>query len=172
MAALPLVFAPDPRLKAKCTAVETVDDDIRSFLDDMVDTMYAEDGVGLAAPQVGVTQRMLVIDTASKDEEPNPIKMINPEIIAASDIIVEREEGCLSLPKQWSQVARPETVRVRWLDEQGEIREMDCEGLTAVCVQHEIDHLDGTLFVDHLTALKRNMILRKLKKLMKDGAPA
>ena len=172
MSVLPILFAPDPRLKKKCTAVEKIDDDIRTLLDDMVETMYAADGVGLAAPQVGALKRIIVIDTSGNDEEPNPLKMINPEIISESESIVEREEGCLSLPKQWSQVARPEFVRVRYMDEEGEIREMDCEDLTSVCVQHEIDHLEGTLFVDHITALKRNMILRKLKKLIRDEAPA
>lgn len=171
MARLPILVAPDPRLKAKAKPVEKVDDEIRKLMDDMLETMHAANGIGLAAPQVGVAKRVLVMDIAGKDEAPNPIRMANPEIVWASEDEELREEGCLSLPEQYAEVIRPTSVKVRYLDHQNEIREIEADGLLAVCVQHEMDHLDGTLFVDHLSNLKRNMILRKLQKARK-GQPA
>ena len=164
MARLPIIIAPDPRLKAKAKPVDRVDAEIRRLMDDMMETMHAANGIGLAAPQVGVLKRVLVMDIAHEDEEPNPIRMANPEIVWASDEEELREEGCLSLPEQFAEVVRPKSVRVRYLDHENEVREMECIGLQAVCVQHEMDHLQGTLFVDHISALKRNMILRKLQK--------
>jgi peptide deformylase len=164
MARLPIIVAPDPRLKVKAKAVEKVDAEIRQLMDDMMETMHAANGIGLAAPQVGVLKRVLVMDIAGEDEEPNPIRMANPEIVWASDEEELREEGCLSLPEQFAEVERPKAVRVRYLDRENEVREMECIGLQAVCVQHEMDHLQGTLFVDRISALKRNMILRKLTK--------
>lgn len=164
MARLPIIVAPDPRLKVKAKPVDKVDAEIRQLMDDMMETMHAANGIGLAAPQVGVLKRVLVMDIAHEDEEPNPIRMANPEIVWASDEEELREEGCLSLPEQFAEVVRPKAVRVRYLDHENEVREMECIGLQAVCVQHEMDHLQGTLFVDHISALKRNMILRKLQK--------
>lgn len=164
MARLPILVAPDPRLKVKAENVDKVDDDIRQLMDDMLETMYDASGIGLAAPQVGVKKRVLVMDIAREDEEPNPIRMANPEIVWASEDEHVQEEGCLSLPEQFAEVTRPTQVRVRYLDHQNEIRELEADGMLAVCVQHEMDHLDGTLFVDHLSNLKRSMILRKLTK--------
>ena len=170
MALLPIIVAPDPRLKRTAVAVEQVDDEIRQLMDDMLETMYQAPGIGLAAPQVGVLKRVIVVDVARKDEEPQPLKMANPEIVSVSDDDAAHEEGCLSLPDHFAEVVRPDSIRVRFIDHENELREIDAEGLQAVCIQHEIDHLDGILFVDHITALKRNMILRKLTKLKKEQA--
>jgi peptide deformylase len=172
MAKLEIIIAPDPRLKLKCKPVAKVDAKVARLMDDMLTTMYAAPGIGLAAPQVGVTQRIIVLDVAREDEKPAPIKMANPEIVWASDEDVTYNEGCLSLPEHYADVARPKAIRVRYLDHQNEIRELEAEGLLATCIQHEMDHLDGILFVDHITALKRNIILRKLLKAKKTGALA
>jgi peptide deformylase len=171
MAILPIIKAPDPILKKRCAPVERVDDEVRRLMDDMLETMYAAPGVGLAAPQVGVTRRVIVIDTARHDEEPNPLFIANPTIVEASEEIALREEGCLSFPDQYEEVERPERVRVRYLDHENEIREIEADGLLAICIQHEMDHLDGVLMVDHLSGLKRSMILRRMAKLKKAGAP-
>jgi len=172
MALLPIIVAPDPRLKAKCRPVDKVDADIRRLMDDMLETMYAANGIGLAAPQVGVSKRIIVVDVAHGEEKPQPLCMANPEIVWLADDDETHEEGCLSLPEQYSEVARPAAVRVRYLDHENEIREIEADGILAVCIQHEMDHLDGILFVDHISALKRNMILRKLTKLKKQEAQA
>ncbi|MCW8914354.1 MAG: peptide deformylase [Magnetovibrio sp.] len=171
MAILPILVAPNPVLKTKAKPVDTVDDEIRQLMNDMLETMYNAPGIGLAAPQVGVSKRVIVVDITTEDEEPNPLCMANPEIIWASEEEELREEGCLSLPEQFAEVVRPKAVRVRYLDKEGEIRELDADELMGICVQHEMDHLDGTLFVDHLSSLKRNMILRKLRK-SRSGKPA
>lgn len=167
MAILPIIIAPDPRLKAKCEPVEGVDAQIRKLMDHLLETMYAAPGIGLAAPQVGVAKRVLVVDVAKEGEKPAPLRMANPEILWTSDEMASYEEGCLSLPDQYAPVVRPLRCRVRYLDRDNEIRELEAEGVLATCVQHEIDHLDGTLFIDHLSALKRSMILRKLQKAKK-----
>lgn len=164
MAILTILEAPDPRLKIKAKPVAEVDDRIRKLLDDMVETMHAAPGVGLAAPQVGEALRMLVVDVAGKDQKPAPRKIINPEIVWASEETKPWEEGCLSLPDQYAEVIRPAAVKVRYLDETGKKHEIEADGLLAVCIQHEMDHLEGILFVDHISALRRNMILRKLSK--------
>jgi peptide deformylase len=164
MALLPIITAPDKRLEAISTPVETVTDAVRRQLDDMLETMYAAPGIGLAAIQVGIAKRMLVIDIAREDEEKQPLFIVNPEFTWVSDDDSVYEEGCLSLPEQYAEVARPAEVKVRYLDYDGNKQELHAEGLLAVCLQHEMDHLDGILFVDHLSALKRNMILRKLLK--------
>ncbi|HVY99672.1 MAG TPA: peptide deformylase [Dongiaceae bacterium] len=169
MALLPIITAPDPRLKQISKPVEKVDAEVRKLMADMLETMYAAPGIGLAAPQVGVLKRVIVLDLAREDEEPQPLKMANPEIVWVSEEDAVYNEGCLSLPEHYADVARPAKCKVRYLDEQNEIRLLEAEGLLATCVQHEIDHLDGILFVDHLTALKRNMILRKLLKAKKSG---
>jgi peptide deformylase len=169
MALLPIITAPDPRLKQIAKPVEKVDADVRKLMADMLETMYAAPGIGLAAPQVGMLQRVIVLDLGREDEEPQPLKMANPEIVWVSDDDAIYNEGCLSLPEHYADVARPAKCKVRYLDEQNEIRMLEAEGLLATCVQHEIDHLEGILFVDHLTALKRNMILRKLLKAKKAG---
>ncbi|MBI5163859.1 MAG: peptide deformylase [Magnetospirillum sp.] len=169
MAILPILTAPDPRLKAKAARVEAVDDEVRRLMDDMLETMYAAPGIGLAAPQVGVGKRVVVIDTGKTEAERNPLRMANPEIIAVSDEDNTYEEGCLSVPEHYASVVRPKTVRVRFLDHQNEIRELDLDGILATVVQHEVDHLDGVLFIDHLSSLRRNMILRKLVKSRKEA---
>lgn len=167
MAVLPLVVAPDPRLKKKALPVERVDDTIRKQMDDMVETMYAENGMGLAAPQVGISNRVIVMDIARKDEQPVIFKMANPEIIWESPEIKSYEEGCLSVPEHYAEVKRPASVKIRFLDYENEIREIEADGVLAVCVQHEIDHLNGVLFIDHLSSLKRGIIARKLLKAKK-----
>jgi peptide deformylase len=164
MAILPILTAPEPRLKKKSKPVETVDADVRQLMDEMLETMYAAPGIGLAAPQVGV----IVLDIDREDVKTGPLLMANPEIVEASDEDVSYEEGCLSVPEHYSEVVRPAKVKVRYLDRDGVQQEMACEGLLATCVQHEIDHLDGILFIDHISALKRNMILRKLLKARKE----
>ena len=168
MALLPILTAPDPRLKKKSKPVETVDADVRRLMDDMLETMYAAPGIGLAAPQVGELRRVIVLDIDREDVKTGPLFMANPEIVEASDEDVSYEEGCLSVPDHYSDVVRPAKVTVRYLDRDGKQQDMTCEGLLATCVQHEIDHLDGVLFIDHISALKRNMILRKLLKARKE----
>ena len=172
MAKLDIIIAPDPRLKVKCKPVAKVDAKVERLMDDMLETMYAAPGIGLAAPQVGVAQRIIVLDVAREDEKPAPLRMANPELIWVSDEDTTYNEGCLSLPEHYADVVRPKGIRVRYLDHQNEIRELEAEGLLATCIQHEMDHLDGILFVDHITALKRNIILRKLLKAKKSGALA
>ena len=169
MAVLPIIIAPDRRLKVKCAAVDTVDTGVATLMADMLETMYAAPGIGLAAPQVGVTKRIIVIDSANKDEAPSPIKMVNPELISVSEEVWTHEEGCLSLPEHYADVERPKHIQLRYLDENNQKQELDASDLLAACIQHEIDHLSGTLFVDHISALKRNMILRKLVKSKKQN---
>ena len=164
MAILPILVAPHPVLKKVAEPVETVDDEIRRILEDMLETMYDAPGIGLAAPQVGISKRMLVIDVAARDEEPRPMKIINPEILNQSADLSTYDEGCLSFPDQYAEVKRPATVRLRYLDETGTQHEIEADGLLATCVQHEIDHLDGIVFVDHISSLKRGMIMRKVQK--------
>ena len=170
MAVLPIIIAPDPRLAKKAKPVAKVDDSIRRLRDDMLETMYRAPGIGLAAPQVGELKRVIVVDCAKAEEKPQPYKMANPEILWQSEELLVNNEGCLSLPEHYADVARPAEVKVRYLDEQNEIRELHAKGLLATCIQHEIDHLEGTLFVDHISALKRNIILRKLRKTKRQEA--
>src|SRR5260370_33639476 len=162
MALLPILTAPDPRLKKKSKPVETVDADVRQLMDEMLETMYAAPGIGLAAPQVGVLKRVIVLDIDREDVKTGPLLMANPEIVEASDEDVSYEEGCLSVPEHYSDVVRPAKVKVRYLDRDGVPQEMDCEGLLSTCVQHEIDHRAGVLFIDPISALKPNMILGQL----------
>jgi len=167
MALLDILVAPDPRLKKKAVPVERVDAQVAKLMADMLDTMYEAPGVGLAAPQVGVAKRIIVIDPAREEEPPAPLKMANPEIVWSSEETKEHEEGCLSLPEEYQNVTRPARIKVRYLDEQNEVRTLDADGLLAVIIQHEMDHLEGVLFVDHLSALKRNMIIKRLTKAKK-----
>ena len=146
MTVLPIIVAPDPRLKIKAKPVDAVDDDVRQLMDDMLDSMYAAQGIGLAAPQVGDQRRVIVVDVSRENEDPQPMYMANPQIIGVSDDDREHEEGCLSLPEYYAAVVRPDHVRIRYLDRDNEIREIDTDGLLATCIQHEIDHLDGVLF--------------------------
>jgi peptide deformylase len=170
MAILPVITAPDPRLKKKCRPVDKVDAEIRKLMDDMLDTMYEAPGIGLAAPQVGVTKRVIVVDVSREDEERKPYRMANPEVLWTSDEDFTYEEGCLSLPEQYAEVTRPRSVRVRFIDETNEIREIEADDLLAICIQHEIDHIDGVLFVDHISKLKRDLIIRKLTKARRQKA--
>ncbi|MCB1885511.1 MAG: peptide deformylase [Geminicoccaceae bacterium] len=163
-----ILEVPAPILKAKAERVAAVDDGVRDLMERMLAAMYAAPGIGLAAPQVGVGRRVVVVDLAKEDEPPAPIRLVNPEVVWRSDEESIGEEGCLSLPGQYADVRRPESVRVAYLDEHGSPREIAAGGLLARCLQHEIDHLDGILFTDHLSALKRNMILRKLAKRRRD----
>ena len=171
MAILDIITAPDPRLKVKSTPVDKVDDDVRQLMDDLLETMCADDkGVGLAAPQVGVAKRVIVIDLSRVDDDTlAPLCMANPEIISSSKELVSSAEGCLSVPEYYAEVVRPASVRLRYLDRDNEVQEMDAEEFSAICIQHEIDHLDGVLFIDHLTVIKRSMILRKLTKARKQA---
>jgi len=169
MALLPILTAPDPRLKQKAVTVEKVDDSIRRLMDDMLETMYDAPGIGLAAPQIGVSKRVIVVDIGKDESDRQPIRMANPEIVWVSDDDRSYEEGCLSVPEHYAAVARPARIKVRFLDHQNEIREIDADGLLATVLQHEMDHLDGILFIDHLSSLKRNMILRKLLKAKKEA---
>jgi len=173
MAILPIVEVPDPRLRQISTPVETVTDETRVLIRDMFETMYAAPGIGLAAIQVGVPKRILVIDLQEPEDEDgepvrNPLVFINPEILENSDREVPYSEGCLSIPDQYAEVDRPDRVRVRWLDEQGAHHEEEIEGLLAIVIQHEMDHLNGILFIDHLSRLKRDMVLKKLAKQRKE----
>jgi peptide deformylase len=176
MAILRIYETPDPVLRQISTPVETVDDELRSFIKDMFETMYAAPGIGLAAVQVGVPKRLLVMDLQEPEDPEDPespvVKeprvFINPEILAASDHEVPYTEGCLSVPDQYAEVMRPDRIRARWLDEQGKTHEQELDGLLAVCLQHEMDHLEGILFIDHLSKLKRDMVLKKLAKARKE----
>ena len=172
MALLPIIYAPDPRLKIKCRPVETVDQSVRDLTRDMLETMYAAPGIGLSAPQIGDTRRIVVCDIAREGEDPQPVQLVNPEIVWSSDELYLAEEGCLSLPDHFAEIERPNEVRIRYLDQQGKSREMKADGLLAACVQHEMDHLEGILFVDYLSPLKRNIILRKMKKLKRQKEAA
>lgn len=173
MAIRQIVEVPDPRLRQISSPVEEVTDDVRELVSDMFETMYAAPGIGLAAIQVGVAKRILVIDLQEPAEEGGePVKdphvFINPEIVQHSDEEVPYTEGCLSVPDQFAEVDRPDHIRARWLDLDGKQHEENIDGLLAVCLQHEMDHLNGVLFIDHLSRLKRDMILRKLAKQRKE----
>jgi peptide deformylase len=169
---MPILLVPDPRLRAKARVVGPGDAAaVRDLAPRMLAAMYRAPGIGLAAPQVGVGLRLAVVDL-QPEEKPAPVVLVNPEVVAASAETAVREEGCLSLPGQYADVERPARVKVRFQDLAGARREIEAEGLLAACLQHEIDHLDGVLFVDHLSALKRNMILRKLAKELKAKARA
>ncbi|GLS31543.1 peptide deformylase [Mesorhizobium albiziae] len=171
MSIKPLIILPDPILRQVSKPVERVDDQLRKFAGDMLDTMYDAPGIGLAAIQVGEPLRMLVIDLAKEGEEPAPHVFINPEILESSDERSVYEEGCLSIPDYYAEVERPASVRVRYLDRDGKAQEIAADGLMATCLQHEIDHLNGVLFIDHISKLKRDMVMKKFKKLAKDKPP-
>lgn len=172
MALLPILVAPDPRLKQTSAPVKQVDDEVRRLMDDMLETMYQAPGIGLAAPQVGVLKRVIVLDLAHEGEEPQPLRLANPEIVWVSDDDATYNEGCLSVPEHYADVVRPAACRVKYLDYNNKAQQIEADGLLATCLQHEIDHLDGVLFIDHLTSLKRNIILRKLLKTKKAAADA
>lgn len=178
MAVLPIYVAPHPVLKKIAAPVEDgVTDELRKLMDDMLDTMYSARGIGLAAPQVGVSKRVIVMDIDQKEDEAGestikgkPLFFVNPEVTWASEELRVYNEGCLSIPGQYADVERPDKIKLRFFDYHGKEHNIDCDGLLATCIQHEIDHLDGILFVDHLSTLKRDMLLRKLKKWTKESA--
>jgi peptide deformylase len=172
MALLPIIEVPDPRLRAISTPVEAIDDEVRELIANMFDTMYDAPGIGLAAVQVGVPRRLIVMDLQEEeDEDGKPIRdprvFINPEILDPADELNIYTEGCLSVPDQFADVERPARCRVKWLDEKGEAHDELFEGMLATCIQHEMDHLEGIVFIDHLSRLKRDIILKKLTKARK-----
>ena len=167
MALREIITLPDPRLRLVSEPVKTIDAEVRHLAEDMLETMYAAPGIGLAAIQVGVPRRMLVLDVAKREDEeaePDPLFLINPEILTVSDERAVHEEGCLSIPEYYAEVERPAAVKVAYLDRNGKRQELDADGILATCLQHEIDHLDGKLFIDHLSKLKRDMVIKKFAK--------
>jgi peptide deformylase len=171
MAIRPIITIPDPRLKLVSEPVAVVDESIRALVDDMLDTMYDAPGIGLAAIQIAVPKRVLVMDLAREGEEKQPMVLINPEILSASDEMATYDEGCLSIPEYYEEVERPARVRVRFLDRDGKQQEIDADGLLATCVQHEMDHLNGVVFIDHISRLKRERCIKKFTKAAKQMAP-
>ena len=172
MSIKPLIILPDPVLRQVSKPVERIDEPLLKLADDMLETMYDAPGIGLAAIQVGEPLRMLVIDLAKEDEPPAPHVFINPDVLESGTERSVYEEGCLSIPDYYAEVERPATVRVRYLDRDGRLQEMQADGLMATCLQHEIDHLNGVLFIDHISKLKRDMVVKKFKKLARDKAPS
>jgi peptide deformylase len=170
MAKRTILTAPDPRLKEKGKDVAKVDGEIRTLIEDMLETMYDADGVGLAAPQIGVSLNVVVIDVAQKENKNDPQAFINPKIVWASDETAKFEEGCLSVPDIWEEVTRSTAIRIEYMDRDGKQQTLEADGFLADCLQHELDHLNGTLFIDHLSRLKRSMALRKLEKKKKELA--
>lgn len=167
-----IIILPDKKLRLVSDPVERIDDDLQAFIDDMFETMYEAPGIGLAAIQVGVPRRLLVCDVAKREDEeaePDPMVLINPEILAHSDARETREEGCLSIPDYFADVERPAAIRVKFTDRDGNDQEMEADGVLATCIQHEIDHLDGKLFIDYLSKLKRDMVIRKFTKLARQS---
>jgi peptide deformylase len=167
MALRPIITLPDPKLRLVSRKIERVDDSLRRLIDDMIETMHEAPGVGLAAIQVAEPIRLLVVDVAKKEEEPQPQTFINPEIVWSSEERATYEEGCLSIPEYYAEVERPASVRARALDRDGKLREVLAEGLLATVLQHEIDHLDGVLFIDHISKLKRDRVIKKFAKAAK-----
>ncbi|TWB22810.1 peptide deformylase [Nitrospirillum amazonense] len=165
MALLPILTVPDARLKKKCAPIANIDGRVVKLMDDMLETMYKAPGIGLAAPQIGLLERIIVVDVSEhKEGAKEPIAMVNPELLWLSDETCVHNEGCLSIPEIYADVVRPKQIRVRYVDRDGSVQERDCDELLARCIQHEVDHLNGVLFIDHLSSLKRNMILRKVSK--------
>lgn len=170
MAKRDIINIPDRKLRLVSDPVERIDDDLHRLIDDMFETMYEAPGIGLAAIQIGVPRRIVVLDVAQREDETaerDPMVLINPEIVAVSDETVVREEGCLSIPDYFADVERPAEVKVRFLDREGREHEIDARGVLATCVQHEVDHLNGKLFIDYLSKLKRDMVIRKFTKAAK-----
>ena len=164
MSVLTILKEPDPILRKKSLPVETVDRDIKKLMNDMLETMYAAPGIGLAAPQVGVLKRVVVIDISKDPKSRDPMCFVNPEIIWKSDVLEKKEEGCLSIPDYFAEIKRPNACHVKYWNEQGKEKILKAEGLLATCIQHEIDHCDGILFIDYLSKLKKAFIMKKLIK--------
>lgn len=163
----PLIILPDPILRQVSSPIETIDSEVKKLADDMLETMYDAPGIGLAAIQIGVARRMLVLDVAKDGEDKQPLVFINPEIVAATDARSVYEEGCLSIPDYYAEVERPAGITVKHLDRDGKEQLTEADGLLATCLQHEIDHLNGVLFIDHISKLKREMVIRKFTKAAK-----
>lgn len=163
-----IVTIPDPILKKKSLPIKNVDSSVKKLMDDMLETMYAAPGIGLAAVQVGVLKRVVVIDLSKKEEKKTPLFFVNPEIISTSDEQVSYEEGCLSIPNQFAEIKRPNRCHVKYLDYNGKKKDLKADGLLATCIQHEIDHLNGILFIDYLSKLKKDLILKKVIKQKKE----
>jgi peptide deformylase len=170
MAVRPILVIPDARLRAVADPIEEIDDDVRALARDMLDTMYDAPGIGLAAPQIGVMKRIVVMDLAKEDEEPAPMVLINPEILKVSEETQVTEEGCLSIPELYYEVERPAEVTVRYTDLDGKTIEVEAKERLAVCMQHELDHLDGVLYIDYLSRLKRDRVIKKFDKAAKRAA--
>ena len=170
MAIRPILVLPDARLRAVADPIDAVDDDIKALAKDMLDTMYDAPGIGLAAPQIGVMKRIVVMDLAKEGEKPEPLVLINPEITRFSDVVQTTEEGCLSIPELYYDVERPDAVTVKYTDLDGNEVTKDAEGKLAVCIQHELDHLDGVLYIDYLSRLKRDRVIKKFDKAAKRAA--
>ena len=168
MAIRQILVEPNKILRTKSTLVDKVDKDLQILMDDMLETMYAAPGIGLAAIQVGVPKRVIVLDIAPKDSPRNPMYFINPEIITKSETNSTYEEGCLSVPGQFAEIDRPNKCQIKYLDYYGEAKQIQAEGMLATCIQHEMDHLEGILFIDHLSKLKKTMIIKKLSKQKKE----
>ena len=163
-----ILTIPDPVLRKVSKPVATFNSEIKSLMDDMLETMYAAPGIGLAAVQVGILKRIIVIDLSKEDEKKEPLFIVNPEITSKSNELISYEEGCLSIPNQFAEVKRPSSCKINFLDYNGKKKELTAEGLLATCIQHEIDHLNGILFIDHLSKLKKDLILKKTKKQKKE----
>lgn len=182
MALREILTIPHPLLREKCTPIDSVDDGVRKLMDDMLDTMYDAPGIGLAASQIGVMQRVIVLDISArseKDEDGNPLEvekepmfLVNPEIIGFSEEMSVYQEGCLSIPEYYEDVERPTAITLRYLDRQGKDQQIDCDGLLATVIQHEVDHLNGVLFIDHLSRLKRDRVMKKFAKAKKQSNAA
>ena len=172
MAKREIITIPDPLLREVSAPVERVDDDVRRLMDDMLEAMYEAPGIGLAAVQVAGPRRIVVVDTAREEEERNPIFLVNPEIVSLSDEMRVHEEGCLSIPEFYAELERPARCTVQFLDRDGKPREMDCTDILSTVVQHEVDHLNGVLFIDYLSRLKRDRVIKKFVKAKKAEAPA
>ena len=170
MAVRPILYIPDPRLRAIADPVETIDDDLKAVVKDMFATMYDAPGIGLAGPQIGLMKRVIVMDVAGKEEDPNPIAMINPEILWRSEETRVHEEGCLSIPEYYEEVERPDRIQIRFTTPEGETVEREADGVLSTCMQHEVDHLDGKLFIDYLSRLKRERVTKKFQKAARRAA--
>ena len=168
MAKKQILIIPDPLLRKVSEPVSSVNTEIKNLMDDMLETMYAAPGIGLAAVQIGVLKRIIVIDLSKDGEKKNPLFIVNPEITFKSNELISYEEGCLSIPNQFAEVKRPSSCKVNFLDYNGKKKEINANGLLATCIQHEVDHLDGILFIDHLSKLKKDLILKKTKKQKKE----
>ena len=163
-----ILTIPDPVLRKVSDPVSSVNSEVKNLMDDMLETMYAAPGIGLAAVQIGILKRVIVIDLSKENEKKEPLFIVNPKIISKSKELISYEEGCLSIPNQFAEVKRPNTCKINFLDYEGKEKEINADGLLATCIQHEIDHLNGILFIDHLSKLKKDLIIKKTKKQKKE----